>query len=213
MQIDWITEKSYGKYAKNAAQEELNSFYGIAKSMRDSGMEHEVIAENLKTMYGATPEQVERIQNEVLGKTADVSQFAQEYYVTEIRNFGPDDILEQYQAHKFKEDVENLYNINLDDLDYDETITYDIPLASYNNPNIRANQVKVTRKIDPSVSHLGKTADTGDMFTKAEVNYRKASQCVLCIFFVETGEGQPKLCEIVEGYIKMFDVCDKFEVK
>lgn len=69
-QLDWITEKSYGKYTKNAAQEELNSFYGIAKSMRDSGMEHEVIAENLKTMYGATPEQVEMIQNEVLGKTA-----------------------------------------------------------------------------------------------------------------------------------------------
>lgn len=124
-QIDWITEKSFGKYADEANQVELNAFYGVAKSMRDSGMEHEAIAENLKTLYGATPEQVERVQKEVLGKTAD----------------------------------------------------------------------------------------TGDMFTKAEVNYRKAPQCVLCKFFIDKGEGQPKTCEIVEGYIKMPDVCDKFEAK
>lgn len=76
MQVDWITEKSYGKYAKNAAQEELNSFYGIAKSMRDSGMEYDTIAENLKTLYGATPEQVEMVQKEVLGKTADIEKSA-----------------------------------------------------------------------------------------------------------------------------------------
>lgn len=217
-QIDWITEKSFGKYAKNAAQEELNSFYGIAKSMRDSGMDNEIIAENLKTMYGATPEQVERVQKEVLGKTADVHPHAQEYEVTEITNFKrfPDErdsgeYTSTYFGRHFKESVENLYGVHLDDLEYDEVNVYNIPLGNYANPNVRIDKVKVKRVVDPSVRRY--TADTGDMFTKAEVNYRKAPQCVRCLFFINSGEGQPKTCEIVEGYIKMPDVCDKFEAK
>lgn len=49
-------------------------------------------------------------------------------------------------------------------------------------------------------------------FTKAEVNYRRATdpeeQCQTCVnFFVQKGFGR---CQIVEGLINPKDVCDKW---
>lgn len=88
----------------------------------------------------------------------------------------------------------------------------DVPMRSFMDDLDRKVALRrvMGRPDDDDEAREQEEPESGDQFTKEEVNYRYSGNrdrmCGVCRYFVELGA-----CEIVAGLIRPVDVCDKFE--